>query len=79
MLALTIVKSLPAFALKFLIKGYKILISPYLGTNCRFHPTCSTYAIEAVEKHGALKGAALSVKRISKCHPFNPGGVDLVP
>jgi putative membrane protein insertion efficiency factor len=50
-----------------------------LGTNCRFHPTCSAYALEAVEKYGALKGGYLSVRRIIKCHPFHPGGFDPVP
>jgi putative membrane protein insertion efficiency factor len=50
-----------------------------LGTNCRFYPSCSAYALEAVENHGALKGGYLSVRRLVKCHPFHPGGFDPVP
>ena len=63
----------------FLIKFYQKFISPFLGKNCRFYPTCSCYGIEALEKHGFLKGIYLTVKRILKCNPFNEGGVDLVP
>jgi len=59
-----------------LIKFYRKFISPLLGSNCRFQPTCSQYSIEAIEKYGAIKGVKLSVKRISKCHPFHPGGYD---
>jgi putative membrane protein insertion efficiency factor len=62
-----------------LIKGYKIFISPLLGNHCRFHPTCSAYTYEAIQKFGLLKGAYLGGKRLLKCHPFHPGGVDLVP
>lgn len=58
---------------------YKKLISPLLGNNCRFHPSCSDYAIEALETHGVFKGGALSVKRIFKCHPFSKGWFDPVP
>lgn len=61
------------------IRLYKNLISPVLPPSCRFYPTCSSYALEAVEKHGALKGGLLAAKRISRCHPFNPGGYDPVP
>ncbi|WP_129724420.1 membrane protein insertion efficiency factor YidD [Xylanivirga thermophila] len=60
----------------FLIKFYQRAISPGLPRNCRFYPTCSQYAIEAIEKYGATKGLWLAMKRISKCHPFNPGGYD---
>jgi len=60
---------------RFLSGALKLL----LGGGCRFYPTCSDYAAEAVEKHGAFKGTILAVKRISKCHPFNPGGLDPVP
>ena len=63
----------------FFINIYKIFISPYLGQNCRYHPTCSAYAREALQIHGLRKGMALSLKRISKCHPFGGSGVDLVP
>lgn len=65
--------------LLFLINYYKIFISPFLGQNCRYHPTCSTYAKEALEIHGLRKGISLSLRRISKCHPFGGKGVDLVP
>ena len=61
------------------VKGYRIAISPLLMPTCRFHPTCSHYAIEALETHGALKGSWLSVRRLCRCHPFNPGGYDPVP
>lgn len=66
-------------ALLGLIKVYRYGISPFLGRNCRFYPTCSEYAMEAVDKHGALRGGWLALKRVSRCHPWNPGGVDLVP
>ncbi|MFT2109653.1 membrane protein insertion efficiency factor YidD [Marinomonas sp. 2405UD68-3] len=62
-----------------LIKGYQYTISPLLGNNCRFYPSCSEYMIEAIEKHGAIKGTRLGLKRLSKCHPFHEGGVDDVP
>ncbi|WP_081933530.1 membrane protein insertion efficiency factor YidD [Shewanella mangrovi] len=62
-----------------LIRGYQLFISPLLGQRCRFHPSCSHYAIEAVQVHGVLKGSWLSIKRIIKCHPLNPGGNDPVP
>ena len=58
---------------------YQVTISPLLGQRCRFYPSCSRYAAEAVEKHGVVKGSLLSAKRVCKCHPFHPGGVDLVP
>ena len=62
-----------------IVKAYKKIISPLLGNNCRFYPTCSSYMIEAIEKHGCVRGMFLGVKRILKCHPFNPGGYDPVP
>lgn len=65
--------------LKFLIRGYQLAISPLLGPSCRFYPSCSHYAIEAIEAHGALGGTWLTIKRIGRCHPWNPGGVDPVP
>ena len=67
---------------KFLItglKGYQRLISPLLGPNCRFNPTCSSYAIEAINRFGAIKGSWLASKRILRCHPLNEGGEDPVP
>lgn len=63
----------------FLIDGYRLLLSPFFGTQCRFYPTCSAYAREAIEMHGAIKGAWLTTCRISKCHPWHEGGVDNVP
>jgi putative membrane protein insertion efficiency factor len=62
-----------------LIRGYKILISPLLPPSCRFHPTCSVYAMEAIERFGIFKGGWLAVRRILRCHPFHPGGYDPVP
>ncbi|MBF4695438.1 membrane protein insertion efficiency factor YidD [Fusibacter ferrireducens] len=64
------------YVMIFIIKLYQKYISPLLGSNCRFLPTCSQYSLEAIEKYGAIKGGFLSVKRISKCHPFHPGGYD---
>jgi uncharacterized protein len=65
--------------LLLLISGYRMLVSPLLGANCRFYPTCSSYAAEAIDTHGALRGAWLALRRISKCHPWHAGGVDPVP
>ncbi|ACK55069.1 MULTISPECIES: membrane protein insertion efficiency factor YidD [Thauera] len=62
-----------------LLRFYRYAISPMLGRNCRFHPTCSEYAIEAVQRHGALRGGWMAAKRVGRCHPFNPGGYDPVP
>jgi len=65
--------------LTIFIKFYQYFISPLTGQNCRYIPTCSAYAIEAIEKHGSLKGTALAVKRVLRCHPFHAGGFDPVP
>ncbi len=62
-----------------LIRGYQLLISPILPPSCRFYPSCSHYAHQAVAKHGAGKGSWLSVRRLVRCHPFHPGGYDPVP
>tara|TARA_X000000368_G_scaffold323737_1_gene260807 strand:+ start:1037 stop:1264 length:228 start_codon:yes stop_codon:yes gene_type:complete len=66
---------------KILIKAirlYQLILSPLLGSNCRFEPTCSQYFIEAVEMNGALKGSVMGIKRLLKCHPWHPGGFDPV-
>lgn len=62
-----------------LIRFYQYAISPLLGRRCRFFPSCSEYAVEALEKHGAIAGTWLALKRLSHCHPWNPGGFDPVP
>ena len=67
------------FTLLLIIRFYQYFISPWLGKNCRFYPTCSSYAKEAIITHGALKGLYLSTKRILKCNPFFTGGTDFVP
>jgi uncharacterized protein len=63
----------------FMIRGYQLLLSPVLGNNCRFSPTCSTYAIEAIQAHGLLRGAWLAMRRIARCHPWGGAGHDPVP
>ena len=67
------------FVLTFLIRVYQVALSPLLGPNCRYYPTCSQYAIEAMETHGSLHGTWLTIKRISRCHPWHEGGFDPVP
>jgi putative membrane protein insertion efficiency factor len=62
-----------------LIKGYQYTLAAVLGGQCRFHPSCSSYCIEAIEIQGCLRGLWLGFRRILKCHPFHPGGVDTVP
>jgi uncharacterized protein len=62
-----------------LIKGYRLFISPLFPPTCRFQPTCSMYAIQAVEKFGAFRGGYLAIRRILRCHPFHPGGYDPIP
>ena len=66
-------------ALQAPIRIYRTFISPLKPPSCRFLPTCSAYALEAIEVHGALKGSYLAARRIAKCHPFHPGGFDPVP
>ena len=62
-----------------LIKIYKLLISPFLGNNCRYLPTCSEYSVKSLKEHGLFRGSILSIKRISKCHPWGSHGFDPVP
>lgn len=62
-----------------LIWIYRLALSPWLGGNCRFHPTCSVYAAEAVDKYGSIRGLWFAVRRIGRCHPWNAGGYDPVP
>ena len=62
-----------------IIQGYRLLISPFLGSNCRFYPSCSEYAQEAITEHGVIRGLWLSLKRLGRCHPWHAGGVDPVP
>ncbi len=63
--------------LKLLIKIYQWALSPLLGPCCRFYPTCSQYALDALDKHGLWKGLILTIKRVVKCNPWHPGGIDL--
>jgi len=67
------------FLAKILIRAYQLIISPMLGVNCRFTPTCSCYAHEAIETHGVYKGIFLAAKRLLRCHPFAKAGYDPVP
>ncbi len=65
--------------LKLLIRGYQLFVSPILGANCRYAPSCSQFAVEAIETHGAVRGSWLAVKRIGRCHPWGGSGYDPVP
>jgi uncharacterized protein len=65
--------------IRLLIRVYQLAISPLLGARCRFYPSCSQYALEAVSVHGSLRGSALALRRIARCHPFHEGGYDPVP
>lgn len=70
---------LPARMFQLVIRGYQRFISPALPPACRFSPTCSQYAFEAIGRHGAIRGLWLAVRRLARCHPWNPGGYDPVP
>ncbi len=73
-------RRLPRLLVLAPIHAYRRVLSPLKGApSCRFHPTCSAYAVEAIERHGALKGSWLALRRILKCHPLHPGGFDPVP
>ena len=67
------------FPLIILIRGYQLIVSPLLGSNCRFIPTCSEYAIESFKSYGLIKGFFLTIKRIGKCHPWGSHGYDPIP
>lgn len=68
-----------AFVLSLPVRAYRAVFSSWVGFNCRYHPTCSAYALEALEKHGALRGGYLALRRILRCHPWGGSGIDNVP
>ena len=76
---LFVIYSSPKFALIGLVKGYRLLLSPWLGNACRFEPTCSAYSIDALKQHGAAAGATLTLYRLMRCQPWCQGGHDPVP
>ena len=65
--------------IRSLLRAYQLLISPLLGQRCRFYPSCSQYALEAIDRYGSVRGGALALRRLARCHPFNAGGYDPVP
>lgn len=67
------------YVIVWFLKAYRLIISPLYGQVCRYYPTCSAYALEAVENHGALRGSWLALRRLARCHPWTPGGYDPVP
>lgn len=71
--------AIPAWIMLLAIKAYRLILSPWIGNQCRFYPTCSHYAEEAIQTHGALMGAYLTLRRLAKCHPWHQGGCDPVP
>ena len=77
--AAEVVRGAATTTLLRLIRLYQITLSPYVGRQCRFHPTCSDYALEAIARHGPVTGSGLALRRLLKCHPFHPGGIDLPP
>lgn len=74
-----VVAALPQRLLIALVRGYRLLLKPWLGNACRFEPTCSAYALEAIERHGAAAGSYLAARRLLRCHPWCDGGCDPVP
>ena len=72
-------KSISSKIIIQLIKAYRLILSPWLGNHCRFYPSCSAYAIEAIQQHGTVRGSWLAIKRLACCHPWHEGGVDPVP
>lgn len=75
----TALKTLALAIAKGCIRAYQLTLSPFIGHQCRFHPTCSNYALAALDSHGPLKGTWLALCRLAKCHPFHPGGFDPPP
>lgn len=67
------------FLLSLPIRAYRLLLSPLVGRNCRYEPTCSAYALQSLQRHGAVKGSWLAIRRISRCHPWGDSGIDEVP
>jgi len=74
-----VVSKVVGLGLLGLLRGWQLLASPTYGQTCRFYPSCSAYGVEAVRRHGPGRGSLLIVRRLARCHPWNPGGVDLVP
>jgi uncharacterized protein len=70
---------LPALLILGFFRGWQLFVSPLYGQTCRFYPSCSAYGVEAVRRHGAVRGVWLTARRLLRCHPWNPGGVDPVP
>ena len=68
-----------AYIVSLPVRAYRVVLSPWVGHGCRFQPTCSAYSLEALEKHGAIKGTYLTVRRIMRCHPWGGSGIDNVP
>ncbi|MFT6074548.1 MAG: putative membrane protein insertion efficiency factor [Yoonia sp.] len=68
-----------AYIVSLPVRAYRMILSPWVGTSCRYHPTCSAYSLEALEKYGAIKGSYLTVRRILRCHPWGGSGIDNVP
>ena len=68
-----------AFVVSIPIRAYRLIFSPWVGHNCRYHPTCSAYAMEALQKHGGVRGSWLIVRRLGRCHPWGGMGIDAVP
>ena len=73
------INKIVTFPLILLIRGYQLIVSPMLGSNCRFMPTCSEYALESLKTYGLIKGTFLTIKRIGKCHPLGSHGYDPIP
>lgn len=75
----SVLRALPARLLVLFVRAWQVGLSPLFGPSCRFHPSCSAYAVEALERHGARRGAWLAARRVARCHPFHEGGLDPVP